>query len=152
MPSKNKKTGKMALDPAIIVEPKYVAPQEVDYFISRADRDDLVATLVEIAKEDTQVGIQANKFILERLYPPRNGRAIHIDLPRKKDGSLKMDTVHDYEKALIMTSGAMADGILSPQEANSIKDMLSAHKECILARQLIDRVEPIAEKMKILHP
>jgi hypothetical protein len=63
----------------------------------------------------------ALRLCLERLLPPRRGRAVAFELPTK------IETAADAVRASSFVLKACAAGILSPSEASEIVGVISSH-------------------------
>lgn len=76
----------------------------------------------------------ALRLCLERLLPPRRGRAVAFELPSK------IETAADAVRASSLLLTACADGILSPGEASEIMSMVSSHVRLIEVTELEAKV------------
>jgi Family of unknown function (DUF5681) len=96
----------------------------------------VVQTMIEAAKGGD---VTAAKALLDRLIPPRKGRSIMLDLPRVESGA---DLVH----ALSATIDAMANGVVTPDEASTIAGVLEQKRKAIEVEEIERRLAALEAK------
>lgn len=85
---------------------------------------------------------QAARLVLDRIWPPRKGRAVPIALPATKNRE-------DVEKAMAAVLAAVADGTLSPDEAQPIASLLETARR-MLEPERIHLLDALFESAR--HP
>jgi hypothetical protein len=101
--------------------------------IMEAARDNIFLAAVDGAQKGDPTAL---RLCVERLYPLRKGRAIKFDLP-----SLK--TPGDVVKALAAVSADMADGVLSPDEAVAIANVIETSRRAMETCDLAAEVQQL---------
>jgi hypothetical protein len=96
----------------------------------------VVQTMIEAAKNGD---VAAAKALLDRLIPPRKGRSIMLDLPRVESGA---DLVH----ALSATIDAMANGVVTPDEAATVAGVLEQKHKAIEVEEIGRRLAALEAK------
>ncbi len=102
------------------------------------DGKDVVRAVVKAAKNGDMA---AARLVLDRIIPVRKGRAIKLNLP-------EVNSPRDVMKALSAAIRAMADGELTPEEANMIAALLEAHRKAIETFELESRLTDLEQRAK----
>src|SRR4051812_20201195 len=68
--------------------------------------------------------MRAADILLSRLWPQRKGRPVALDLPA-------LNTAADVAAALAVTTGAMAEGTISPEEAGAVAAVIETQRRTI---------------------
>jgi len=93
-----------------------------------------IKAIVEKVKDEAKAGnMVAARLVLERIAPVRRGRAIAIDLPR-------IDTPADLAVAHSAVIAAVAAGDLTPEEGQSMSDILEGKRRAIEITELEARI------------
>ncbi len=95
----------------------------------------LTRKAIEMALEGDGVAL---RLCLDRLLPPRKDRPLRIDLPR-------LESSADISKALAVLTQAVAEGELTPREANAIGTLLEGHRRAIETTELEARIAVLEE-------
>ncbi len=95
----------------------------------------LTRKAIEMALEGDGV---AMKLCLDRLLPPRKDRPVRIDLPQLKSSA-------DVAEALAVLAQAVAEGNLTPGEANAVAALLEGHRRAIETEELEARITKLEE-------
>jgi hypothetical protein len=91
---------------------------------------DVLKAMIDAAKMgDTAAG----RLLLDRVYQPRKGRAIKLDLP-------KVETAADVMAAMGVVVDAMAQGEISPDEATAVGGVLEMRRKSIETAELEMRI------------
>ncbi len=98
----------------------------------------VVRAVVKAAKNGDMA---AARLVLDRIIPVRKGRAIKLNLP-------EVNSPRDVMKALSAAIRAMADGELTPEEANMIAALLEAHRKAIETFELESRLTDLEQRAK----
>ena len=105
------------------------------------DRGTIVDKIIRQAKRGCRV---SQKLIVDRIEPPRKGRAAPFALPAIK-------TTADVVDALSAVSAAMAAGLLSPQEAVEIGAVIELARRAIEQQDLEARIRAMEEQFHTLR-
>ena len=97
------------------------------------DAEALTRKAIEKAKDGDMVAL---RLCLDRLCPPRKDRHIELDLP-------KADTSSGVTKAHSAVLDAMAQGEITPDEANTIAGILEAKRRSIETHELEARISKL---------
>ncbi|MGE0651668.1 MAG: DUF5681 domain-containing protein [Alphaproteobacteria bacterium] len=103
------------------------------------DAEEVVCAVVAAAKAGDMT---AAKLVLDRIAPPRKGRAVEFELPPVRTAA----DVCDAQAALV---GAVAAGHLSPEEAASIATLLDASRKAIELSDLEQRLALLEQRMRL---
>jgi hypothetical protein len=95
--------------------------------------------VIELAKEGDLVAL---RLCLERIMPKRRSRAISFSLP---PGAAETDLPSAYDWIL----NAVADGVMTIDEAKEIASLLEAKRRAIETTHLMERLEQIEAKVGI---
>ena len=95
----------------------------------------LTRKAIEMALQGDGVAL---RLCLDRLLPPRKDRPLRIDLPR-------LESSADISKALAVLAQAVAEGELTPREANAIGTLLEGHRRAIETTELEARIAVLEE-------
>jgi hypothetical protein len=108
--------------------------------LSDGDAIAIVEAVIGKAKKGDMV---AARLVLDRLWPVPKGRAVAFDLPAATDANGIMEA----HAALLR---GLAKGVLTPDEAESVSRMLSAHLRVVENVELEPRMnEPFKFTLKI---
>jgi hypothetical protein len=102
------------------------------------DRAALVAKVIGQAKRGCR---PSQKMILDRIEPPRKGRAARFALP-------PIATTSDVLTALAAVTAAMAAGLVSPQEAVEIASVVELSRRAIENQELETRLNALEARFK----
>ena len=94
------------------------------------DAKGIVQAVVTAAKAGDMV---ACKIVLDRISPARKGRPLRFELPEAR-------TADDVAAALAAVVGAMADGELTPDEAQMVASVLEIRRKAIETVELENRL------------
>ncbi len=102
------------------------------------DGKDVVRAVVKAAKNGDMA---AARLVLDRIIPVRKGRAIKLNLP-------EVNSPRDVMKALSAAIRAMADGELTPEEANIIATVIETHRKAVETVELESRLTDLEQRAK----
>lgn len=102
------------------------------------DRAALVAKVIRQAKRGDRA---SQKMILDRIEPPRKGRAAPFALP-------SIATTSDILTALARITASMAAGQLSPAEAVEIASVVELQRRAIETQELETRLNALEARLK----
>jgi hypothetical protein len=102
------------------------------------DREAIVAKIIRQAKRGDRA---SQKMIVDRLEPPRKGRAAPFKLPLIK-------TTADVVTALEAVTAAMAGGHISPAEAVEVASVVELQRRAIETQELEVRLHTIEERFR----
>jgi hypothetical protein len=91
---------------------------------------DILKKMVEAAKGGD---LRAAELVLSRLWPPRKGRTIAMDLPPIQDAA-------DVVKALGAVADAVAAGEITPDEGSAVCSVLETKRRAIETVELEARI------------
>lgn len=103
--------------------------------------DDAEAVLrkqLELAKNGDQ---RAAEIVLSRVWPARKSRPVSLALPA-------IATAADVVAALGTVAGAMADGELTPDEAQAVSAVLEGKRRAIETVELESRITALEQERK----
>lgn len=83
----------------------------------------------------------ALRLCLDRVLPARKGSPVHLDLP-------PLQSTRDAVAATGALVQAVADGDLSPAEAESVSRLLEIHRRAIETEELEERLAEIEERLR----
>ena len=106
--------------------------------IMQDNADAIVKSVVEAAKNGDAC---AMRLCVERLIPVRKGRPVKFDLPA-------IETPADIANALGAVAGAMAEGELTPDEANAVAGVIEFRRRAIETVEHEERIRKLEER----HP
>jgi hypothetical protein len=106
--------------------------------MSADDRTAIVAKIITQARSGCRA---SQKLIVERLEPPRKGRAAPLALPPIK-------TAGDVVNALEVVTAAMAAGQLSAAEAVEIASVVELQRRAVETQELEIRLHGLEERFK----
>ena len=101
------------------------------------EAEELTRKVIEKAREGD---ITALKLCLDRLAPVRKGRPIEIDLPPVTNAS-------DLAKAGAQVTKHLAEGIISPEEAQAVMGTLDSALKLFEAGDLEARIATLEERL-----
>ena len=80
------------------------------------------------------------KMLFDRLYPPRKGQPVNIDMPQTIKSS------HDVLEAIASVWTAIGDGRLTPDEASAISLVVERSIQVIQLEDVLKRIEALEQK------
>jgi hypothetical protein len=80
----------------------------------------------------------AARLVLERIYPVRKGRPVHLDLP-------EIERVADLPVALSALLSAMGHGEITPEEAAVVANVIEAKRRTLETVELEQRIAVLEE-------
>jgi hypothetical protein len=80
----------------------------------------------------------AARLVLERIYPVRKGRPVHLELPT-------IETSLDLPVALSAILGAMGCGEITPEEAAVVASVVEAKRRVLETVELEQRIAALEE-------
>ena len=101
------------------------------------EAEELTRKVIEKAREGDMTAL---KLCLDRLAPVRKGRPIEIDLPKVTNAS-------DLAKAGAQVTQQLAEGIISPEEAQAVMGTLDSALRLFEAGELEARIAALEETM-----
>ena len=85
--------------------------------------------------------LKAAELLLARIWPPRRGRTVRLELPPVK-------TAEGISEATAAVLEAMATGDVTPDEAATIASILEIRRKMIETQELADRISQLERKME----
>jgi hypothetical protein len=82
--------------------------------------------------------VAAQRTILDRIWPVRKGRPVRLDLP-------PIETAEDVAHAMTRTIAAMAEGQVTPDEAQAIVGVLEHRRRLVELVELERRIAALEE-------
>lgn len=102
------------------------------------DAESVLRKQIELAKNGDQ---RAAELVLSRVWPTRKGRAVALDLPQLKRPS-------DIVDAMGVVAASMADGTITPEEANAVAGVLEIKRKAIETVDLEARIAALEQERK----
>ncbi len=102
------------------------------------DGKDVVRAVVKAAKNGDMA---AARLVLDRIIPVRKGRAVKLSIPEVK-------TPLDVLTAQSAAIKAMAEGELTPEEANVIATVIETHRKAVETVELESRLTDLEQRAK----
>jgi hypothetical protein len=102
------------------------------------EREDIVAKIIRQAKRGDRA---SQKLIVDRIEPPRKGRAAPFPLPAIK-------TTGDVVTALEAVTAAMSAGQLSPTEAVEVAGVIELARRAIEMQDVEARLHALEDRFK----
>src|SRR5690349_13798965 len=99
--------------------------------------EELIRTTVNAALAGD---MRASEILLRRVWPERKGRPVSFELP-------SMQTAADLGRAIASVTRAVAEGELTPDEAQSVASVLELQRRAIETAELERRIA-VLEGMK----
>jgi translation elongation factor EF-Tu-like GTPase len=84
--------------------------------------------------------ITALRLCLERLLPPRRDRPVHLVLP-------PVENVKKISLTMAKVTAAISEGKITPTEGEALSNILTAHKDVLVAEDLERRVKDLERRM-----
>jgi hypothetical protein len=109
--------------------------------LDRLAEDEAEAIQRQVIEAAKSGDLKAAELILARIWPPRRGRPVHIDLPAVR-------TTTDVSDGMAALVDAMAAGEVTPEEAATISGVLEARRRALETQELADRVNRLEQEMK----
>lgn len=100
------------------------------------------SVLQKVAAMALEGDMRAADLLLRRLWPERKGRPVALALPA-------LDTAADLPRALGAIADAVADGLLTPDEAQSVAAVLETQRRAIETAELAARIEALETRAEI---
>ena len=85
--------------------------------------------------------LKAAELILARIWPPRRGRPVRLELPLAR-------TAADISDGMAAVVEAMAAGEVTPEEAATISNVLEVHRKALETHELAERIERLEQGLK----
>ena len=101
------------------------------------EAEELTRKVISKAKEGDMTAL---KLCLDRLAPIRKGRPIDISLP-------KVTNAADLAKAGATVTQHLADGVISPEEAQAVMGTLDSALKLFEAGELEERIAALEERL-----
>ena len=98
----------------------------------------VVRAVVKAAKNGDMA---AARLVLDRIIPVRKGRAVKLSIPEVK-------TPLDVLTAQSAAIKAMADGELTPEEANIIATVIETHRKAVETVELESQLADLEQRAK----
>ncbi|WP_425909840.1 DUF5681 domain-containing protein [Nitrobacter sp. TKz-YC02] len=108
--------------------------------IESMSEDDRAAIVDKIIRQAKRGDRASQKLIVDRIEPPRKGRAAPVALPTIK-------TAGDVVTAMEAVTAAMVAGLLSPVEAVEIAGVVELQRRAIETTQMEIRLHAIEQRM-----
>ena len=109
--------------------------------LDRLAEDEAEAIQKQVIEAAKTGDLKAAELILARIWPPRRGRPVHIDLPAVR-------TTTDVSDGMIAVVKAMAAGEVTPEEAATISGVLEARRKTLETQELAERVDRLEQEMR----
>jgi hypothetical protein len=100
------------------------------------DAEQVVRAVIGAAKSGDMT---AARLVLDRIAPLRKGRAISFALP-------EIETAAHVTQALGVVASLMADGDITPDEANAVAGVIETKRKAIETQELEQRVAALEAK------
>jgi hypothetical protein len=97
---------------------------------------DVEAVIAKVVRKAKAGDMFAAKMILDRIVPPRKGRAVLFPLPPIK-------TTGDVVSALAAVAAAMSDGQLSPAEALEVASVIELQRRAVETQEIEVRLHAL---------
>jgi len=104
-----------------------------------ADTKAIVQAVITAARAGDMV---ACKIVLDRIAPIRKGRPIRFDLPETR-------SAEDVAAAMAQVVNAMADGELTPDEAQMVASVLEVRRKAIETLELENRLRVLEARTNV---
>jgi uncharacterized protein DUF5681 len=104
--------------------------------LAEGEAEDILRKQVEKAKEGDQ---QAAALILSRVWPARKGRAVTLDVP-------PLEQPADLVAALGAVATAVAEGAITPDEAQAVAAVLEVKRKAIETVDVLARIEALEKE------
>jgi len=104
-----------------------------------ADTKAIVQAVITAARAGDMV---ACKIVLDRIAPIRKGRPIRFDLPETRNAE-------DVAAAMAQVVNAMADGELTPDEAQMVASVLEVRRKAIETLELENRLRVLEARTNV---
>jgi thioredoxin-like negative regulator of GroEL len=95
--------------------------------------------VIEAAKEGD---LKAAELILARIWPPRRGRPVRLDLPAVR-------TAAEVSDGMASVVDAMAAGEVTPEEAVTVSGVLEFRRKALETEELASRIERLEQGRKL---
>ncbi|MDB5541897.1 MAG: hypothetical protein JWQ89_3624 [Devosia sp.] len=102
------------------------------------DAADVLRKQIDLAKNGDQ---RAAELVLSRVWPTRKGRPVALDLPL-------LTTPADIVAALGIVAASMADGSITPEEANAAAGVLEIKRKAVETVDLEARIAALEQERK----
>ena len=106
--------------------------------LADAEAEAIQKQVIEAAKGGD---LKAAELILARIWPPRRGRPVRLDLPPVR-------TAAEVSDGMAAVVDAMAAGAVTPEEAATVSGVLEARRKALETEELASRIERLARGMK----
>jgi hypothetical protein len=86
--------------------------------------------------------LKAAELILARIWPPRRGRPVRLDLPAVR-------TAAEVSDGMASVVDAMAAGEVTPEEAVTVSGVLEFRRKALETEELASRIERLEQGRKL---
>ena len=104
--------------------------------MANAESEEILRRTLEDAKTGEP---NARKLVLDRVWPPRKGRPVSLDLPPIK-------TAADVVTALGLVAEVIGNSELTPDEASSVAAVLEIKRKAIETAELKARIAKLEKE------
>ncbi len=110
-------------------------------FLDRMAEGEADAVLASVLSAAKAGDMAAAKLLLDRVWPQRRGRPVHLDLPW-------MEMPADLAAALGAVASAVARGDISPEEGSAVAAVLEAQRRATEAQELEQRLAALEASVR----
>jgi hypothetical protein len=114
---------------------------KASFLLDRLAEDGAEAIQKQVIEAAKGGDLKAAELILARIWPPRRGRPVHIDLPAVR-------TTREVSDGMAAVVEALAAGEVTPEEAATISGVLEARRKALETHELAARVDRLEQEMK----
>jgi ethanolamine utilization microcompartment shell protein EutS len=104
--------------------------------IADKEAEAILRKVIEAAREGDQ---RSAEIILSRIWPPRKGRSVTLDLPA-------IDTPADIVKALGIVATAVGTGDITPEEGSAVASVIEYKRKAIETDDLDRRITQLEQE------
>jgi hypothetical protein len=106
--------------------------------LADAEAEAIQRQVIQAAKEGD---LKAAELILARIWPPRRGRPVRLELPPVR-------TAAEVSDGMAAVVDAMAAGEVTPEEAATISGVLELRRKALETEDLAIRIERLEQRVK----
>lgn len=106
--------------------------------LAEDDAEGVLRKQIELAKAGDQ---RAAELVLSRVWPTRKGRPVALDLPQ-------LSKPADIVAAMGIVAASMAEGFITPEEANAAAGVLEIKRKAIETVDLEARIAALEQERK----
>ena len=107
--------------------------------LAEGQAEQLVQKVLELAQAGD---VSCLRMMLDRLWPPRKGQPVNIDLP-------PMKTSQDVLAGIAAVWTAIGDGRLTPDEASAMSLVVERSIQVIQIHDVLKRIDDLEQKMGV---